>query len=102
MTFLLSVLSFIRSLRATTWLWIGLRCTGFVGGCYVRGKFASFFGPQAPVGSMGWVNDPQAVQATLATMPRPVFADAAPNLMGAPDQDALLYHYAEKAIGHLI
>jgi hypothetical protein len=48
----------------------------------------------------GWTPNPAGVQAVLAKMPHPHFADAAPDLFVAPaDRDAFLWEACKKVTG---
>lgn len=80
------------------YVWCGLFCF-LVGGCVgscVTGWKRDVFGTDGPVGATGWVDDPAAVQAAVATMPRPVFAQHG---LTADDKDALLHQIVKRAIG---
>lgn len=49
----------------------------------------------------GWVDDQQAVQAVLATLPMPLFAAAAPHLAGSGEgKTVLLSDAVKKVLGH--
>jgi hypothetical protein len=48
----------------------------------------------------GWINDPDAVQAVLATMPRPTFALAAPGLMASGEGKTVLLYKAWKDVNN--
>jgi len=48
----------------------------------------------------GWINDPKEVERILATLPTPLFADAAPHLKHTgDDKTVLLYEAARKVMG---
>src|SRR5688572_3462069 len=85
------------------WAWVFLFAflAGGVSGCWLRGCVSDVFTDGAPVGSMGWVDDPDAVDAVMATMVNPVFADAAAALV-AEEKDALLYRAAFDATGKVL
>lgn len=80
----------------TRWLIVGAFCLGLLTGGCVCQKVNNIVGAEPPVGATGWVDDPAAVQATLATMPQPAFAAAG---LTADDKDALLYAIVKRAIG---
>lgn len=51
-------------------------------------------------GFYGWIHNPVAVQAVMATLPMPSFAQAAPHLAGTgEDKDVLLYLIHRKVTG---
>jgi len=47
----------------------------------------------------GWIDDPQAVQAVLQSLPQPLFADAGDHLMDAPAEDVFLWDAARRVTG---
>lgn len=49
---------------------------------------------------LGWRNDPKAVEAVLATLPRPLFGAATPHLVGnGAGKTVLLYNYTRQVYG---
>jgi hypothetical protein len=49
----------------------------------------------------GWLHDPEEVEAVLSTMPRPLFAEAAPEIEGSGEnKTTLLYKAWKDVIGH--
>jgi hypothetical protein len=49
----------------------------------------------------GWIHAPEEVEATLATMPRPLFAQAAPEIEGTGEnKTTLLYKAWKDVLGH--
>lgn len=86
---------------------------GLIGIALVVGAFAGFFlrpapAPQAliqsvpvPVGSMGWVSDPEAVAAVVASLPVKSFSDT-PAFRGPEPDQVFLWEAARKALGKLI
>ena len=57
--------------------------------------------PDVPPGAQGWVDDKKAVADVVAGLPRPVFANAAPELIKEADvtKDALLYLFVKRVNG---
>lgn len=51
----------------------------------------------------GWVQDPRAVDAVLATLPLPLFGDAAPHLAGTGDnKDVCFWDAEQKLLGRVL
>jgi hypothetical protein len=47
----------------------------------------------------GWVPSPMEVQLVLGTLPRPLFAEAAPHLLAAPADDVFLWDACKRVTG---
>lgn len=54
-----------------------------------------------PIGGMGWVNDPEAVAAVVATLPVKSFSET-PAFRGPEPEQVFLWESARKVLGHTI
>lgn len=101
---LAAILSAVRAWSWQRWLLVAVFAAGMVCGGCVCGRWRDLVGMDPPTQSTGWLPTPedqggQTRQAVAATLPRPLFADAAANRAGAPDKDALLYQACQKVTG---
>jgi hypothetical protein len=53
-------------------------------------------------GPTGWVPDPAAVERVLATLERPLFSLASPDLRGTAERDVLFWEFERKVLGALL